>query len=308
MNVASAKDISIGPFSLNDENAFSVWAEQKLANYPLSAESLAIAIADPENLTQIEISQLRECLQKTNMVVYRLQQSEPMTKKQLRLLGQQLGLTRLDPNMLADEDGVTSLEVVPGKSVRGYIPYTNKRLQWHTDGYYNTDERRIRAFILHCIRPARLGGENCLLDPEIVYLYMRRENPEYIQAFMADNAMTIPANTESGSETRAVQTGPVFAVMADGSLHMRYTARTRSIEWAQDSTTQAACDWLQDFLASDIPYICKYKLAANEGVITNNALHTRTEFEQDEQQQHSRLLFRARYYDSVRLESKSEGN
>ena len=54
-----------------------------------------------------------------------------------RRLGERLGLARLQANPLADEDGITSLEVAPEKSGRGYIPYSNRRLLWHTDGYYN---------------------------------------------------------------------------------------------------------------------------------------------------------------------------
>ena len=207
---------------------------------PVDPSELIVQIDNPEKLSPAEMHAMQDRIKRTNMAIYSLNSASPMNKQQLRLLGEQFGLLQLDPNMLADEDGVTSLEVVPGKSLRGYIPYTNNRLQWHTDGYYNVDEKRIQAFILHCVRPAEVGGENALLDPEIVYLYMRKENPDYIQALMSDNAMTIPANTEAGTETRAAQAGPVFSVTAAGHLHMRYTARTRSIEWAQDAVTQAA--------------------------------------------------------------------
>ena len=57
--------------------------------------------------------------------------------------------------------------------------------------------------MLHCVSPAADGGENGLLDPEIAYLRLRDENPEFIRALMAPDAMTIPANTEEGGENRA---------------------------------------------------------------------------------------------------------
>ena len=299
MHIASVKREPVGPFSLADDVAFNRWAADKLASCPVDPADLIVEIDNPATLSTNEKQLVLDRIQRANMAIYRIDRSSPLGKQQLRQLGKQFGLLRLDPNMLADEDGVTSLEVVQGKSLRGYIPYTNNRLQWHTDGYYNVDERRIQAFILHCVRPALDGGENALLDPEIVYLYMRKENPEYIQAFMKDTAMTIPANTESGSETRAAQAGPVFSIIASGQLHMRYTARTRSIEWATDSVTQAARNWLTDFLASDIPYIYKYKLGENEGLIANNVLHTRTQFEHSDDTASQRLLYRARYYDRI---------
>ena len=44
--------------------------------------------------------------------------------------------------------------------------------------------------------------------------------------------------TDEQGIARAAQTGPVFSIdPASGDLHMRYTARTRSIEWKQDATT-----------------------------------------------------------------------
>ena len=56
----------------------------------------------------------------------------------MRALGQQFGLERLDGNLRADEDSITSLRVKPEMQENHYIPYTNRPLNWHTDGYYNT--------------------------------------------------------------------------------------------------------------------------------------------------------------------------
>ncbi len=84
---------------------------------------------------------------------------------------------RLDRNWLADDDGISSV-TVPGEGGRGdYIPYTNRPIRWHTDGYYNPPERRIRAMVLHCVAPAASGGENALLDHEIAYLLLRDAIP-----------------------------------------------------------------------------------------------------------------------------------
>ncbi len=281
--------------------AYVNWRNAKLKDYPVNAEALRVEVDDPRALRETEQRRLLQVCRKTNMVIYASRLDGLADKQIPRRLGEQFGLARLDSNLLADEDAVTSLQVVPEKSGRGYIPYSNRRLLWHTDGYYNPPERRVRAFVLHCVSPAARGGENALLDPEIAYLKLRDENPEYIRALMAPDAMTIPANTEEGGEGRPAQTGPVFSVdSATGSLHMRYTARTRSIEWKQDATTQRAVKALELLLAGDSPHVFHYRLAAGEGLLCNNVLHNRTEFADEVDKGITRLIYRARYYDRIR--------
>ena len=113
---------------------------------------------------------------------------------------------------LADDDGITSLQVMPAKSKRGYIPYTNKRLLWHTDGYYNDESRKVRAFVLHCVRDAASGGETALLDPEILYIRLRDDFPDLLRALCGDDAFSIPADHATHGSGRPAFTGPVFSV------------------------------------------------------------------------------------------------
>ena len=289
-----------GPFSLQDGAAYHRWRERKLRAYPAKAELLIVEVNDPRTLTEVEAGAIRQVCRKTNMAIYASRLGGLEDKAVPRRLGEQFGLRRLDNNMLADDDGITSLQVEAGKSQRGYIPYSNRRLLWHTDGYYNSSASFIRAFVLHCVSPAADGGENSLMDHEIVYLLMRDANPEYIRALMAPDAMTIPANTESGEEVRAASIGPVFSVDAAGNLHMRYTARTRSIVWKQDPATQEAVRFLEALLAGESPYMFRHRLAPGQGLICNNVLHNRTAFTDDVDKGITRLVYRARYYDRVR--------
>ena len=234
------------------------------------------------------------------MAIYASQVGGLEDKTIPRALGGRFGLKRLDNNMLADDDGITVLRRDAGKSRRGYIPYSDKRLLWHTDGYYNAPESRIRAFVLHCVSPAARGGENSLLDHEIVYIRMRDANPDYVRALMAPDAMVIPANTEAGATPRPAIGGPVFSVdPMGGNLHMRYTARTRSIEWKQDPLTQEAVHFLEQLLAGDLPYIFRHRLDAGQGLLCNNVLHNRTAFMDDADRGIARLVYRARYHDRI---------
>jgi len=284
------------PFTLDRPQAYLRWRERKLARYPRRAEDLIVQVRDPRSLSDSEAAEIRRVCGAANMAVYASPLADLADKDIARRLGERLGLSRLHANPLADEDGISSLEVAPAKSARGYIPYSNRRLLWHTDGYYNAPEQRIRAFILHCVRPAASGGENRLLDPEIAYLLLRDADPQYVKALSAPDAMTIPANTEEGAVTRPAQTGPVFS--ADGgALHMRYTARTRSIGWRPDAATRAAAQFLQQLLDAGSPYVFTLRLAGGQGLVCNNVLHDRSAFADDPKL--GRLVYRARYADRI---------
>jgi len=286
------------PYDLDQPLAYLRWREHKIARYPRRAEDLVVEVRDPRRLSDSEAAEIRRVCGIANMAVYSSPLAGVADKDIARRLGLQLGLRRLHANPLADEDGISSLEVTPEKSARGYIPYTNRRLLWHTDGYYNAPEQRIGAFILHCVRPAAAGGENRLLDPEIAYLLLRDADPGYVKALSAPDAMTIPANEEDAAAARPAQTGPVFSIDA-GALHMRYTARTRSIEWRADEATRAAVQFLKELLDSDSRYVFTLRLAGGQGIVCNNVLHDRSAFTDDPAPGLNRLVYRARYTDRV---------
>jgi alpha-ketoglutarate-dependent taurine dioxygenase len=290
------------PFRLDDDSSYRRWRDAKLASYPASLEELVVEVRDPKHLSDAEADAIRDRCRRANMAIYAGPPDDGAADKEIpRRLGTQLGLNRLDPNMLADEDGITSLTVVPGKSGRGYIPYSNRRLLWHTDGYYNPPERTIRAMLLHCVRPAAEGGENRLLDHELAYIALRDENPDWIAALMAPDAMTIPANEEAGEVARGAQAGPVFSLdPVSGNLHMRYTARVRSIEWKDDAPMREAVAALERILGAESPHVFRHRLQAGQGLICNNVLHNRSEFSDAEGGGKGRLVYRARYYDRIR--------
>lgn len=206
-----------------------------------------------------------------------------------RLLGLQLGLENL-------ENGISS--ITPEGGARGeFIPYTDRPIGWHTDGYYNPSARRIRAMTLHCVRAAREGGESALLDHELAYLLLRDADPEHVRALSAPDAMTIPPRLEGEALARPAETGPVFSAEGpEGRLHMRYTARGVNIVWKDDAATRAARAELDRILAGS-PYVLRLRLEPGMGIVCNNVLHARSAFR--DAPQHRRLLYRARYYDRV---------
>jgi len=291
------------PFDLADDTAYRAWRDAKLAAYPRSVDELVVPLADPRHLTTDEIEDLGLRCARANMAIYSAPHLPAGDKSIPKQLGQQLGLTRLEGNYLADEDGLSSITPAgeEGGARGDFIPYTHKPINWHTDGYYNTLDRRILGMTLHCAQDAEAGGENALLDHEIAYIQLRDANPDYIAALMQPDAMTIPARMDEDNVARPEQSGPVFAVdPVQGFLYMRYTARTRSIVWKDDAVTQAAVKALADILANS-EYILTARLRPGMGLICNNVLHTRSGF--SDSPEHRRLLYRGRYYDRLRFDS-----
>ena len=284
------------PFDLNDHEAYARWREHKLAHLPRTAEALIVEVRDPQALSHAERGALNTRLHSANMAIYASARRSP-DKDLPRAIGRQFGLASLDANWLADEDGISSVTVRAEPTRQDFIPYTDRPIRWHTDGYYNPPHKRIRAMVLHCVQDAQSGGENALLDHEIAYLRLRDADPAHIAALMAPDAMLIPERADALGVARAAQAGPVFTVCDDGRLHMRYTARTRSIAWKNDAATQAAVRALEALLASDDPAICRTRLAPGMGLLCANVLHDRSGFVDDPAR--PRLLYRARYYDAL---------
>ncbi len=289
--------LSPSPFNLDDPDAYRLWREHKLATLPSGLEAIIVEIKDLNRLSESEKSALSACLRDCNMAIYASTQPRPNEKTEIRNLGRELGLERLDHNMGADEEGITELEVKNDAAHKRYIPYTTRAIHWHTDGYYNTPEQSIRGMVLHCVEPAIKGGENALLDHELAYIHLRDLNPDYIKALVQNDAFTIPANIVDGETLRPERSCPVFNLDEGGNLYMRFTERKRNIIWKDDPMVCAAVNELSALLHSNSPQIYRGTLQTGQGLICNNVLHDRSEFENDET--HTRLLYRLRYYDRV---------
>ena len=285
------------PFALDDKAAYERWRDRKLAEAPASAGELIVEVGDPRALSTAEHAALMARVRRCNMAIYAGAMLDEDTDIPRRL-GEQFGLNRLDANWLAGEDGISEIRVFDDGTQKHYIPYTDRPIKWHTDGYYNSPEWQIRGMVLHCVRRAASGGENRLMDHEMAYLLLREESPEHIHALMQPDAMVIPERVDEKDGVRAAQGGPVFSLDGGGNLHMRYTARTRSIAWKEDAATQAAVAALERLLNQDgLPHIFQAQLEPGMGLLCNNVLHDRAAFSDDPAR--PRLLYRARYLDRI---------
>ncbi|HEY5993716.1 MAG TPA: TauD/TfdA family dioxygenase [Gallionellaceae bacterium] len=285
------------PFELANLEGYLRWRDWKLGCAPRTIDDIVVEVRDPRALSKAEHEALEARIERCNMAIY----ASPVHDEDAaipRALGRQFGLNRLDANWLAGEDGISEIKVSAGGTSKLYIPYTDRPIKWHTDGYYNPPERLIHAMVLHCVRSAAQGGETRLLDHEIAWLLLHDESPEHIRALMLPDAMLIPERTDEQGVARPAQNGPVFSLDGSGNLHMRYTARTRSIAWKQDAAVLAAVAALERLLADEAsPYILRGQLEPGMGLLCNNVLHDRAAFRDDPA--HPRLLYRARYLERI---------
>ena len=286
----------VSPFALDQDRAYAHWRDTKLATAPASLDELLVEIGDPRRLTSAERDAIRARCRRANLTIYASNCGDDPDKAIPARLGAALGLTRLDQNPGADEDAITAIRVQTDPRHLDFIPYTTRPLDWHTDGYYNPPERQVRSVLLHCVQPALEGGANALLDHELVYIQLRDRNPDYVHALMQPDCMTIPASQIDGVQVRPSQSGPVFSVQSDGSLHMRFTNRSRHIQWRADALTTEAVDCLKELLRQASPWHLSGRLESGWGLVCNNVLHTRTGFTDGPR---PRLVYRARYYDRI---------
>ncbi|NIM73380.1 MAG: taurine catabolism dioxygenase TauD [Gammaproteobacteria bacterium] len=289
---------SAGPFSLDDEPAYRRWRARKLGRFPASVEALWVSVARLGRPSEAERSAIAGACRRANFALYRTDPRAPPAMDDLRAFAGALGLRSLDLHPWAPQGGIAALRREDGNGRGEYIPYTDRAMRWHTDGYYNTQATAVRGVIMHCVSPAASGGANWLLDPEMLYIALRDIDPACIETLMQPDVMTIPENTLSPELRRPAVTGPVFSV-CDDALHMRYTARTRSIRWKQDTATRKAVALLDRLLTPPVAHAFRVGLAAGEGIICNNVLHEREAFRDDPINGRERLLWRARYRERV---------
>jgi len=284
-------------FDLENNAAYATWRRSKLAQTPRADEAPVLRVVDLSQPTDSEKNAILRQVSDSNFAIYQAEnysEDDVEVGAQLRRFTEAFGLHIAEAHRSAGNNGVVALKVSMAEHQRGFIPYSRKAMNWHTDGYYNSEADTIRAFILHCVRQADIGGQSQIIDNEIAYIRLRDENPEAVGLLMDPEAMTIPESPEADGSVRPESVGPVFFV-ENGSLIMRYTARTRSISWKNEATQKAASQ-LQELLESERDYLHTLTLQPGQGILNNNTLHNRTAFDPSADTGTSqRMLYRVRF-------------
>ncbi len=279
--------------NLENNSDYEVWKKQKLSYYPINPNEIKIKINDIGALKSKELVRLKTVSQMYNYVFY--SHENEVKKEDVLLLCSQLNLIDIIHNPNSDSQGISEIKNQDdvGKFSK-YIPYTNKELNCHTDGYYNHNLFSIKSFILHCVNPATKGGENIVLDHEMLYIALRDKNTNFINFLMENDVMTIPKDDNVENSQDVV--GPVFKIDNQNEIHLRYTMRERNIMWKNDKMTKQITTFIKEFLEDDNQFKLKTLLNKNEGFIANNILHKREAFSDSNEE---RLLYRIRFKNRI---------
>ncbi|HCK75528.1 MAG TPA: taurine catabolism dioxygenase TauD [Gammaproteobacteria bacterium] len=282
-----------------NSGATTRWQE-RLIRYRKTIDNLVVDITNPYQISTAERAALAVRIKHANMAIYRCQSADNIDPDGLTALAAQLGLGVPDRNLCADEDGLSKIQVEKISARQRYIPYTNKPLNWHTDGYYHTPDRIIRTMLLHCVRPARHGGTLEAMDHEIIYGLLREQHPRLAEALCRPDAMTIPENRPKDGPHRAECSGPVFFWNA-GVLCMRYTARKQNVIWKHDNQTREGVAALEEILSRSGDLILRRRLRPGEGLVSANVPHRREAFKDSPQAHETRLVYRGRYTSALQI-------
>jgi len=273
------------PYLLENEAAYQQWRNHKLENRANTRPTQVFRLNSNGLLADSQLADVQQHVEAYNFLIFETPDAN-FGKQEFLSLNRQFGLQDLDTNLGADADKVTALHVVRESDRRAqYIPYTNRAMNWHTDGYYNPHVRRINAFALFCVNQSVRGGGNYLFDHEMMYLLIRDQSTELLEALMHDDLMRIPANVQDNQVVRAEESGPVFSLQPG--------------VWKNDKCSQRALNLVREILMQGEAMV-EIRLHAGQGIICNNILHGRQAF-QDGPEGPARLVYRARYHDAIDL-------
>ena len=274
-------------FLSSKSSEFLKWAAQKENNIPKNINEISVEIKDINRTTKNEISKIRSTLDRFNTCLYR-SNVDLESNSCLLDFAKAVGMKTFDCNNI-EANEISTISSIKNQKIQ-YIPYTNKALNWHTDGYY--DKKPLFSWLLHCINPADDGGENYLLDHELA---MREYVLSYddIEVLMNKRAITIP---ESQGSNRSEISTYIFSFDNDyEKLHMRFSMRKENIKMSDNTLT--AMSKLTNVIENNCSkYSITYKLSKNEGILSNNILHGRNSFKDDKVQ---RKLLRIRSYERL---------
>lgn len=275
---------------------YQQWSKSKLQFK--SEKPSIVKLDDLTFLSSNDLYLINEQIKRFNYCIYEVEHCAD--DNCISLLAKNLGLESLDTHLCASEDRVTILRDKPSHKDAFYIPYTNKPINWHTDGYYNPANQIVYSFILHCAQSAFEGGVSGLIDQDQVFVYLMEQEPRYISALMDPNVMSIPENKQNGVLLRPQTSTAIFSVLnKQHDVLMRYSLRKKNINFKQDELTQEALACLDECIRSNESIHYLHKLKPGQGVISNNVLHKRTAFEDKIGQE--RLYYRARYYNRINI-------
>jgi len=277
---------------------FRQWRERRLARQAdlRTVASTPFVIQTPDTLTpdhtatrQFRAAELAPIVQATSVygyAHYRFSHGSDyrLMRSQVTAFVHSLGLHRSDQGVIADDDALTLLEHSADSQLARFPPFSNRPLNWHTDGYYN---------------------ELTLLDPELLLIAIYEHDKTIIDYLCEPDSMMLPGSDDQYGHRRPDTAVPVFFVHEDGLLGMRFTTRSRNIRW-KNSNTRAAATRVVEIIESIPQHLTHLRLKRCEGIVTRNILHQRSGYV-DMPASNRRQMLRGRYLDKLKYIPSEQG-
>jgi len=266
----------------------TAWIEQTQARSEVNTTTqLPEPLQLPSNLNQRHdmssevfnelMTRLCESVFQTGFALYEWNDCSQDEADSVSSLLKALSLYNGDKGVIREVGELSLLQDLTGTPRGRFPPYQPKAMNWHTDGYYNDAAESIRCFTLHCVAPAADGGALLLMDDVFLVLALWREDPELVALLSHPEAMTLPHNKDNEGHDRPDRTVPVIFRNADESIAMRFTTRTRNIQWRCDAT-QAAARRACELINAYPQWQARITLQKGQGIVTRNVLHAREKF------------------------------
>ena len=270
----------------NTRTNYKRWADKKLQGFSNKLDDLIVEINNPNSVSKSEKNIILKTIKQHNIVFFQINKGTINLKSSIKTLASQVGLGNYEVDSKSDNDGLTEIKIHNSmKPSAEYIPYTDKQLNWHTDGYYNNENNLILSWLLFCKSQSENGGMNKYMDHEIAYILFNKSF-DNIGDLMLHNAYRIPENELTG---RKAIYNAIFSFIKN-KLYMKFSMREKNIIW--NNKSKEAANNLKDIINSSKKYHISHKFSEGQGVITNNIIHMRTSFTNLEKK--NRLLYRLR--------------
>ncbi|MBX2835736.1 MAG: TauD/TfdA family dioxygenase [Gammaproteobacteria bacterium] len=285
-------------------NAYQCWREHRLSLVSTQQANRTMVFSIDSNLKDQEILQkLCSDVEHHGFALYQF--SDPLDDNEQRKaavnLYAELGLADADDGVLIGADNLSLLENSVNTERKRFVPYSDRAMNWHTDGYYNAQDAHVRSFCLHCLQPAAIGGELTILDDELLLIALYDRYPYCVKPLTHPQAMLLPKSRDELGPDRPDRVVPVFSVDNNQRLLTRFTTRQRNIDWRDENTLDAART-ASELLNQLKHWHTTLKLQAGQGIITRNILHCRTSFV-DHDKNSGRKILRGRYQQAPNLAS-----
>ncbi len=276
---------------------YKYWRDNKLNNYTTNLEDCLVEIDNPLKLKKSEKDRVRFLCNSNNFALFHIQKQSDYVKT-VTNINAQFDLVELDKHLYMQDQVLAHITPKVEKDQSEFIPYTNKAIGWHTDGYYNDIDHRIRSFSLFCANPAISGGVNDWIDPQIAYILIREESPDMAKILTHPQALSIPEHKKDGKIRRAKSTGAIFFIdELTQQLSMRYTQRKKNIKFLDSVEINPALESLSKLLNTNTQYHFRHSMQSGQGMLCNNVVHKREAFIDDPNS--PRLMLRGRYFKSI---------